>query len=159
MIRLAGLLICCAAVLGGCGSDNPRMIPEDRSQALLQTVDEIDSLVADDECQEASAKVAEARAQVDELPRRVARSLKRNMRDWLDRIDARLPRDCGEQEEEETPTATPEETETPTATATPTATETPTATATPTATETATPEPTVTVEPGTSGGVDGGEED
>lgn len=145
-----------AVVLGGCASSNPRMIPENRSRALLATVDEIDRAVREGNCVAAAGAVAVAKGQATELPRRVDRKLKDNVTAWLEHIESRLDTDC-EAPEEETPTSTPEETETPTATPTETATETPTATPTPTATETVVP--TVTASPADPGGVDPGEEE
>ena len=149
--------VCASALLlAGCASSNPRMIPENRTQALLGTVNEIDQAVQAGECTVAAGKVASARAQVTELPRRVDRKLRENLTEWIDHIDRRLPRDC-EEPEEETPTPTPTETETPTPTPTQTATETPTPTPTQTSTETVIP--TITASPDGPDGVPPGEEE
>jgi hypothetical protein len=149
MHRVA-VLLCCAAVAGGCGSDNPRMIPADRASDLIATIDQIPALVEQGQCVEAAAKVAEAKRQVLELPRGVSARLKRNINAWLEHIEKRLPQDCKAPEESPSPTETPTETPEPTETPTPEPTETPT----PVPTETATPEPSVTVEPPDPGGVD-----
>jgi outer membrane biosynthesis protein TonB len=146
------LALAAAALAAGCGQDNPRLIPEDRAQALVDIVDQIETACADQDVQAAQAAVDEANAQVSELPRRVDDALQGNMRDWLRQIERRLDRDCKPKEAEKTPspTETPAPTETPTPTPTPTPTETPTPTATPTATET--PAPTAT--PTTTGGAE-----
>jgi hypothetical protein len=161
MYRAAAFLCCAAVVVGGCGSSNPRMIPEDRATELISTVDEIGRRTAAGQCVEAAAAVGQAHREVVELPRTVAPRLKRNMLAWLDYIERRLPRDCRSQAEE-TPTSTPTatETETPTATptSTPTETETPTPTPTPTPTDTVAPEPTITVEPDGTGGATSGDQ-
>jgi hypothetical protein len=152
MFRAAALIFLLALALGGCGSENRRMLPEQDASALLTTVDEIESAVSDGECEDAATLVGEAKNQVAELDDSVARSLRRNLRDWLDHIDNRLDNDC--KAKEPSPTATPEETETPTPspTETPTPTPTPTATATPTPTATPAPTEAPTVEPPDTGG-------
>jgi outer membrane biosynthesis protein TonB len=137
---LLALALACAALAAGCGQDNPRLIPEDRATALVDTVDQIESACSDEDVIAAQQQVDEARAQVTELPRQVDPQLKENLLQWLEQIERRLDRDC-EAKPEETPTetATPEPTET--------ATPEPTETATPEPTETATPEPTETPAP------------
>jgi outer membrane biosynthesis protein TonB len=155
MFRAAALISLLLLPLAGCGSENPRMIPEADATALLATVDDVEQAVADGECVDAAGLVAEAKNQVSELDNDVARSLRRNLRDWLDHIEGRLDDDC--KEPEPSPTETPEETETPTPTPTPTETATPTPTPTetpiPTATVTPPPEQTPTVEQNGTGGV------
>jgi outer membrane biosynthesis protein TonB len=146
-----------AAVLAtGCGQDNRALIPEDRAQAMLDSVDRIDSACADDDAGAAEQAADELAAQVNELPRRVDDELQANLREWAEHLQRRAGRDC-EPQEEETPTPTP--TEEPTETATPEPTETPT----PTPTETATPTPTVTPVPTETppgeGGAEAPEED
>jgi hypothetical protein len=155
-----GLALAAALFLTACGSSNPKLIPEDRAQALKATVDQVAQRVGDEDCSSAESALRKARNQVSELPRSVDRSLKDNLNDWLDQVASRIPDDC-----KPSPTATPSpsatasptETATPTKTPTPTPspTATPTATQTPTATATATP----TVQPPDSGGVDAGDED
>jgi outer membrane biosynthesis protein TonB len=130
LLALAPVL---AALAAGCGQDDARLIPEDRAAALIETVDRIEAACADQDPAAAQEAVDEARAQINELPRRVERRLKRNMNEWLGQIERRVDRDCEPEPEE---TATPEPTET--------ATPEPTETATPEPTETATPEPTET---------------
>jgi hypothetical protein len=139
------LALAAAVVVAGCGQDNSDLIPSADSQELVATVDRIESACAEGDADAAQSAAGDASALVNELPRRVDRSLKRNMNEWLDQIDSRIDRDC---EPEETPTPTPTVTETPTPTVTeeptptPTETETPTPTPTPTPTETAPPEQT-----------------
>ena len=146
-----GLLLA-AVPLAGCGSDNPKLIPQSRASALSSTIDEIAAACDDHDTTKAKTAVTAANQQVSELPRRVDAKLRRNLQEWLSHIEDRVDRDC-EKTEEQTPTATatPSATETPTETATPTPTE--TETPTPSPTETATPSPTATVEPQGNGGV------
>src|ERR671914_633318 len=115
-----------AFALAGCGQDDAALIPEDRAQALVDTVDRIQAACADQNPVEARALAEEAAAQVNELPREVDDELQRNLRQWVRHIDRRLEGDC-EAEPEETPTPTPTETATPTETPTEVPTETPTA--------------------------------
>jgi len=143
-LLVPGLLV--AALLAGCGSEDPGLIPPDRATALTKTVDAVKAACDGEDPDTARDAVAEARNQVSELPGSVDQGLRRNLREWLTRIDNRIEQDC-EPEEEETPT--------PTASPTPTPTETPEATPTPTATPepTETPAPEPTVEPPGDGGV------
>ena len=145
-----GLLLL-AGLGAGCGSEDPELIPESRASQLTATVDRIAQACADEDADEARAAVDAANRQVSELPRRVDGSLKRNLRDWIGHISDRIDNDCEPEEEEPTPTATPE----PTETATPEPTETPEETPAPTVTPepTATPGPDVPVEPPGEGGV------
>lgn len=167
MLRLLplGLALAAALLLAACGSENPKLIPQDRADRLTSTVDQIAARTADEDCDGAQTSLRRARNQVAELPRGVDRGLKANLNDWLDQIGSRIPEDC---KPSETPTPTPEETETPS----PTATETPeeTATPTPTPTPTTTPPPdeggdeedspvTPPVEPPDTGGVSPGNGD
>ena len=149
-----GLALVAALLLPGCGSSNPKLIPQDRSDQLVQSVDEVAARTSDEDCDGAEAALRDARNQVAELPRQVDRRLKRNLNAWLDHVEAKIPDDC-KPAEKETPTATETATETPTETATETPTETATETPTPTATATETPPPeeTPTVEPPGTGGV------
>jgi TolA-binding protein len=157
VLRLCAMLVLAPALLvAGCGQDDPGLIPEDRAQALVATVDQVESACADQDVIAAQQQIDEARAQINELPRQVDAQLKENMQEWLEQIERRVDRDC-EAEPEETATATPEPTETatpePTETATPEPTETPTATETPVPTETPTDDGTG------EGGVSAPEED
>ena len=147
LLALAPVL---AALAAGCGQDSPRLIPEDRATALVETVDQIESACADEDPIEAQRQVDEARSQITELPRQVDDRLKQNMQEWLDRIQRRIDRDC-EPEPEETATPEATETATPPETATPTPTETATPTPTPTPTATETPAPTETPASGEGG--------
>ena len=146
-----------AALLAGCGQTNQALIPEDRAQALLQALDDVERACDARKGQATQKAIDDLSAQVNELPPKVSAKLKRNMRQWVAQIERRADRDC-QAEEKSTPTpmptetATPEPTETATATATATPTETatptPTRTATPTATATATATPTTTADSG-----------
>ena len=148
-----GLLLL-ALVVGGCGSEEPELIPQSRASQLTATVDRIAQACDDEDASEARAAVEAANRQVSQLPRRVDASLKRNLRDWLAHISDRIDNDCEPREEEPTTTPTPE----PTETTTPEPTPTPTPEETPTPTPTTTPEPTAApevppVEPPDEGGV------
>jgi len=153
-----GLALAAALLLPGCGSSNPKLIPQDRADQLIQSVDDVASRTSDSDCSGARDSLRDARNQVSELPRTVDRALKRNLNKWLDQIDSKIDTDC---KPESTPTATPAETATPsetaTATETPSETATPTETATPSATPTATSTPTV--EPPDTGGVVPGDDE
>lgn len=141
-----------AAFAAGCGQDNRALIPQDNAQAMLDSVDRVDSACADDDAGAARDAADELTTQVNELPRAVDDELQANLREWAEHIQRRAGRDCEPEEEETpTPTATAEPTETPAPTETPTET--------PTPTETAPPEPTVTAvptEPPPEGGDEGG---
>ena len=144
-----GLLVA-VIPLAGCGSDNPKLIPQSRAAALSSTVDQIAQACDAGDATKAKSAVTAANQQVSELPRRVDAKLRKNLQDWLAHIDSRIDQDCKKQQEKTpTPTATPSATESPTETPTPT----PTKAATPTPTDTATPAPTPSVEPPGSGGV------
>ena len=144
LIRRASLVpaLVAAALLAGCGETNRALIPEERAQAMLETLDSAESACNDNNVQDAQRAVDDLSAQANELPRRVDAQLKQNMQDWVQQVNRRLDRDCEEKE-----TATPEPTETATPEPTETATPEPTETATPEPTETATPEPTETPAP------------
>jgi hypothetical protein len=149
-----GLLVA-AIPLAGCGSDNPELIPQSRSDALSSTVDQIAQACDDGDAAKAKTAVTAAKQQVSELPRRVDAKLRKNLQDWIAHIDDRIDQDCKKDEKSPTPTPTPSATETPTETPTPTPTEsaTPTPTETPTPTPTPTPTQTPSVEPPGNGGV------
>jgi hypothetical protein len=89
LLALAPVLVALAA---GCGQDSPGLIPEDRATALVETVDRIEAACADEDRVAAKQEVDDARAQVNELPRRVDSDLKANMLEWLDQIERRLDR-------------------------------------------------------------------
>jgi hypothetical protein len=138
------LVLVASALVAGCGETNPRLIPQDRSDTLIASVDQIESACSSGNADDARASLSEAKRQVNSLPRRVDDGLQQNLLDWLGQIERRLDRDC---KAEETATPAPTETETPTPTETPEPTETPTPTPTPTPTATATPVPTETATP------------
>ena len=147
---LAFGLLLAVIPMAGCGSEEPELIPQTRASALTSTIDEIKAACDAEDPAKAKAAVEAANQQVSELPRKVDRELKANVREWLDHIGGRIDNDCKAAEEESpTPTPTPSETATPEPTET--ATPEPTETATPEPTETPAPEPTV--EPPGDGGV------
>jgi hypothetical protein len=155
---LLGLALAAALLLTGCGSSNPKLIPQDRADSLSQAVDDVASRTSDEDCDGADQALREARNQVNELPRTVDSKLKSNLKRWLNHIADEIPKDC-KPESTPTPTATATETPTETATETPTKTPTETPTDTPTATPSATPSGTATVEPPDTGGVIPGDGD
>jgi hypothetical protein len=131
---VAGIL---AAALAGCGQSSPELIPQANADTLTKTADRIQQACDSHDTTEARKQVRLAGREIDALPRNVDEKLKRNLQDWLDRINKRISDDCKAEE-----TATPSPTET--AVATETATAEPTETATEEPTETATEEPTET---------------
>jgi hypothetical protein len=152
--RAAPLLALGAAALlaAGCGQSNPKLIPQSNADQLTASVDAIQSACASGDAADVRNKIADAKNQVSELPRRTDDGLKSNLRAWLNHMDDRADRDC---KPESTPTPSPTDTPspTPTATETPTQTPTPTATETPSPTPTPTPTPTTTETPDSGGGV------
>ena len=66
MFRAAALIFLLALALGGCGSENRRMLPEQDASALLTTVDEIESAVSDGECEDAATLVGELNRPVND---------------------------------------------------------------------------------------------
>src|SRR5918911_3081576 len=151
-LLVVGLLL--AASASGCGSDNPRLIPQTRAAALTETVDRIGQACDDHDPAKARAAILAANQQVSALPRRVDASLKANMRQWLTYMQGRVNRDC-KRKEEKTPTpsptaAAPTVTPSPSPSPSPTPSATP---ATPTPTPSPVPTPGSTVEPPGTGGV------
>jgi hypothetical protein len=147
-----GLALVAALLLPGCGSSDPKLIPQDQADQLIEQVDQVASRTSDEDCDGAKDALRDARNQVSELPRKVDPDLKKNLNQWLDQIAGRIDEDC---KPAETPTPTESPSETPTETPSETPTETPSETPTPSATPTATPPPeeTPTVEPPDTGGV------
>jgi hypothetical protein len=148
-----------SVVLAGCGQTNPELIPQSNADALKQTADQVASACASGDRSKARAAVADARQQIDALPRTVNADLKANLSDWVKQISGGIG-DCqGAATPTPTPTPTatqsaaPTDTATPTETATPTKTATPTDTPTPTATATPTDTPAPTETPAGTGGV------
>ena len=73
-LRLA-LVLAAAALVAGCGQANPRLIPEDRSETLIASVDRIESACASGERRRGRGRsCSEAKLQVNELPRARRRS-------------------------------------------------------------------------------------
>jgi len=151
MTRRAAAWFALAATVvaaAGCGSSNPKLIPQSNADQLTASVDAISSACSNGDAAAVHRKVSDAQNLVLELPRKTDSQLKANLRQWLRHIDAHADSDCKAQA---TPTPSPSQTPTPTPTETPTPTPTPTETATPTPTATATPSATAT--PDTGGGV------
>jgi hypothetical protein len=90
----ATLALALAVLMAGCGQDDAALIPEDRAQALVETVDQIESACANEDPIEARQLANEASAQVNELPRAVDDELQRNLRQWVRHIERRLDSDC-----------------------------------------------------------------
>jgi hypothetical protein len=150
MRRFFAPLVILAAVLAGCGQSNPELIPQSNADALTATAEKIQAACDDADRTVARREIRNAKREIDALPSAVDTSLRKNLQDWIDRIESRLTTDCKSDEEATPePTDTPEETATETATESATATETaaPTETATAAPTDTATPEPTDTAAP------------
>jgi hypothetical protein len=147
MLLTAGL---CALALAGCGKENPKLIPQSDADRLTTLVQEAGDASATGSCDAARRAVREAEHQLAGLPRTTSRSLKANIRDWLDLLDRDIKNECGKKSA--TPTATATATETaspePTESATPSATTSPS----PTPSPSVSPTPTVTIDPGTGGG-------
>ena len=99
-----GLALAAALLLPGCGSSNPKLIPQDRADQLVQSVDEVTARTSDEDCDGAEAALRDARNQVAELPRQVDRRLKRNLNAWLDHIEEKIPADCKPAEATPAPT-------------------------------------------------------
>src|SRR3954453_9051140 len=112
MRRLFAPLVLLAAVLAGCGQSNPELIPQTNADALTATADRIQAACDAADRTVARREIRNAKREIDALPRRVNRRLRRNLEDWIDRVGGRLTTDCTSDEEQETPT--PAETETPT---------------------------------------------
>src|SRR4051794_11988934 len=84
-----------AVVLVGCGAqDDSRLLPQDRANQLLVGVEGIRSAIDDGDCSIATRSVGEMRRQIADLPAGVGGGLKRNMGQWLDQVETRIPRDC-----------------------------------------------------------------
>src|SRR5919199_1431820 len=107
-LLVVGLLL--AASASGCGSDNPRLIPQTRAAALTETVDRVGQACDDHD-------PAKARAAI--------------LGQWLTYMQGRVNRDC-KRKEEKTPTPSP-------TAAAPTVTPSPSPSPSPTPTPSATP--------------------
>ena len=134
-----------ALALAGCGSDNPKLIPQNDADQLSALVRDAADASAAGDCVRARSAVREAELRLSGLPRKTDKRLKANLKDWLDYLDGRIADEC-RTKAEESPTPAPTE-------PAETATAEPTETATVEPTETATPAPTATATPG-----DGGEQ-
>src|SRR3954469_16502008 len=86
-----------AALLAGCGKTNTALIPADRASALQDTVNQVQDACNNHDAQAAQSALDEASAQINELPRKVDRRLKANLRDWVNPIERRVDRDCQEE--------------------------------------------------------------
>jgi hypothetical protein len=147
-LLVLGLLA--ALAMTGCGQQNPKLIPQLNANALNATADKIASACAAGNPAQAEAALVAARQQIEALPRKVDRRLRRRLTSWTRHIGDRIPQDC-KKEATPTPTPTSTPTNTPTATPTETPTSTPTNTPTPSATPTPTATPTATSTPTPSG--------
>src|ERR1700742_530382 len=113
------LLLALGIVLAACGQTNPDLIPQSNATALQRTADRVADACAKGNRTDARSAIADARQQIDALPRTVDASLKANLGDWVDQISGRITDDCKGDATPE-PSATPTETAAPTETATPT---------------------------------------
>src|SRR3954451_22569118 len=130
MRRYFAPLVVLAAVVGGCGESNPKLIPQANADALTQSADKVQAACDDHDTTVARRELRNLEREIDALPRKVDSQLRENLQAWADQVQKRITRDCRE-EETPTPTPTPTETEAPTQTPAPTqtATEAPTRTA------------------------------
>ena len=144
---IAGVVAACA--LAGCGSDGgtdpSRFLPRGDAAALESLVRRANSASERGDCDAASTAVQDARARLDGVPATVSKRLTRNIDEWLVYLGERIGEECGQQEEDPSPTASP--TEEPTETPDKTTEESPTPSPTPDETETPTPSPTTSPEP------------
>src|SRR4051812_48151478 len=111
-----------AVVLAGCGAqDDSRPLAQDQANQLLVGVEGIRSALDDGDCSIATPSVGEMRGQIADLPAGVGGGFKRNMRQWLDQVETRIPRDCkaAQTPAPTTPAPTPAPTPVPTPVPTP----------------------------------------
>jgi hypothetical protein len=102
--RVTLLAIAAAALLAGCGGDDPT-IPADRGEQLQTRLDEVEGAVAEGNCEGAQESADLFVTQVDELPAEVDDEVKR----LLMAGGARLQELATEQCEEPTPTGPSDE--------------------------------------------------
>lgn len=142
MSRTAALVVACALVLGGCGGSGSGLIPKDRGEELLATLQQAQEAVDANNCGEAKRLADQGRLQARNLPKSVDPDLRRQISSGFKHLRERLEKECG------VPTATPTPSSTPSATPTSTPSPTPTATPLPTPVPTvAQPTPTPTAPP------------
>ena len=152
MLRRTLLLLVALAALSGCGRDNPRFIPAEQADALTARIDEAAQAAEAGECDDARAALRDAEGQVRGLSPDVAVRLRRNLREWVDALQDRLPDTCRpEKTPEPSPTPSPTEGPTEVPTVAPAPTTAPTVAPTPTPAQT--PVPEITVEPEGGGAV------
>jgi hypothetical protein len=97
--RLTLLAIAAAALLAGCGGDDPT-IPADRGEQLLTRLDEVEGAVAEGNCEGAQGSADLFVTQVDELPAEVDDEVKRLLMAGGERLQELATEQC----EEPTPT-------------------------------------------------------
>jgi uncharacterized membrane protein YgcG len=97
--RVSLLAMAAAALLAGCGGDDPT-IPADRGDQLLTRLDEVEGAVAAGNCEGAQDSADLFVAQVDELPAEVDDEVKRLLRAGGERLQELATERC----EEPTPT-------------------------------------------------------
>ena len=81
-MRRLPLLVLVLAALAGCGQTNPKLIPQSNAQALQETVDKISAACSEEDRSEVRAQIRLAKRQIDQLPAKVDRRLRRNLEDW-----------------------------------------------------------------------------
>ena len=115
------LVLVSAALIAGCGSDEPGTIPDDNANVLIDLVNAVEEAVAEGDCDAAQQNADEFEAAVDNLPAEVDDEVKDGLRQAGDRMAelSREPDQCdsdtgptgadGPEEETSTTTTTEEE--------------------------------------------------
>jgi len=105
---LAILLCLGAGTLAACGSGEDGTIPQDNSDAMLATLDQVEHAVEDGNCEIAANGVSQLNEQVNTLPKEAGVEVKEDLRRLVDNLDQQVndPNQC-----EEPDTSKPDETE------------------------------------------------
>ena len=93
--RVSLLALAAAAMLAGCGGDDPT-IPADSGDQLLTRLDEVEGAVADGNCEGAQDSADLFLAQVDQLPAEVDDEVKRLLRAGGERLQQLATEQCEE---------------------------------------------------------------
>jgi hypothetical protein len=141
-----------AAGLAACGgSTSKALIPSADAGPLKDDFDNVASAVADGDCPGADKALAQAQADLDQLPARVSKRLRNRIQQGIARLRTQASQECqdNQTDTETVPTETvPTETVAPPTTTTP-----PPTTTTPPPTTTTPPPTTPTTPPSDNGGV------
>ena len=103
------LVLCLAAgTLAACGSEDEGTIPQDNSDAMLATLDQVENAVEEGNCEIAANGVAQLNEQVNTLPKEAGVEVKDDLRRLVDNLDQQVndPNQC-----EAPDTTKPDETE------------------------------------------------